>query len=440
MVIAVYGLGYVGAVVMAALASRGHHMIGVDVDAYKVDLVRKGRSPIVEPGLEAMLAAGVAAGRIEATCHHTEAVGRSEMAMICVGTPSLPNGGLDVAPLVRVAQSIGEGMRQREKGRRYVVAVRSTVLPGMVEQHVIPVLEQASGLKTPRDFGVAINPEFLREGTALEDFFHPPKTVIGSTRKTDAARVASLYRGLKAPRFLTDLKTAAMVKYADNTFHALKVVFANEIGLLCRQLGVDAGRVMEIFCQDTRLNLSPAYLRPGFAFGGSCLPKDLRALTRVAREQEVPTPVLQAIAESNQRLIQRAAEWVLDTGKKRIGILGFAFKPGTDDLRESPMVALMEMLLGKGCRLKLYDPHVSLSRLIGANRRFIQERIPHLARLMANQPQHVLRHAELVILGTALPEFEPLLQELGPAQILLDLTPARRRPVVTPARYERLTG
>ncbi|MCX8157195.1 MAG: nucleotide sugar dehydrogenase [Verrucomicrobiae bacterium] len=440
MVIAVYGLGYVGAVVTAALARRGHHLIGVDVDEYKVALVRQGRSPIVEPGLEELLAEGVAARRIEATTHHTEAVGRSAMAMICVGTPSLPNGGLDVAPLVRVAQSIGEGLRQHPPRRRYVVVVRSTVLPGMVEQHVIPALEQASGLRTPRDFGVAIHPEFLREGTALEDFFHPPKTVIGSERKADAERVAGLYRRLQAPLFLTDLKTAAMVKYADNAFHALKVVFANEVGLLCRQMGVESGKVMEIFCHDTRLNLSPAYLRPGFAFGGSCLPKDLRALTRLAREQDVPTPVLQAISESNQRLIQRAAEWVLETGKKRIGILGFAFKPGTDDLRESPMVALMEVLLGKGCRLKLYDPHVSLGRLIGANRRFIQQRIPHLARLMADQPQQVLRHAEMVILGTALPEFEPLLKELAPEQIVLDLTPARKRPPVTPARYTRLTG
>jgi GDP-mannose 6-dehydrogenase len=287
---------------------------------------------------------------------------------------------------------------------------------------------------------VAINPEFLREGSALEDFFHPPKTVIGSLEKRDAERVAALYRGLKAPRFLTDLKTAAMVKYADNTFHALKVVFANEIGLLCRQLGVDAGKVMEIFCQDTRLNLSPAYLRPGFAFGGSCLPKDLRALARLAREHDTPAPVLQAIGESNQRLIQSAAEWVLATGKKRVAILGFAFKPGTDDLRESPMVALMEVLLGKGCQLKLYDPHVSLSRLVGANRRFIQQRIPHLARLMTDKPQTALRRAQVVILGTALPEFEPLLGQLAPSQVLLDLTPARKRPPSTPARYERITG
>lgn len=440
MVIAVYGLGYVGAVVTAALARRGHHLLGVDVDQYKVKLVRQGRSPMVEPGLEAWLAEGVAAGRIEATTDHLEAVQRSEMALICVGTPSLPNGALDAGPLTRVAQSIGEGLRRRSQRSRYVVVVRSTVLPGMVEQHVIPALEEASGLKTPRDFGVAINPEFLREGTALEDFFHPPKTVIGSAKKADAARVAALYRGLKAPRFLTDLKTAAMVKYCDNTFHALKVVFANEIGLLCRQLGVDAGKVMEIFCHDTRLNLSPAYLRPGFAFGGSCLPKDLRALARVAREHDTPAPMLQAIGESNQRLIQRAAEWVLNTGKKRIAILGFAFKPGTDDLRESPMVALMEALLGKGCQLKLYDPYVSLSRLIGANRRFIQERIPHLARWMTDQPQTVLRRAEVVILGTALPEFEPLLQQLAPDQLLLDLTPARKRPLTTPARCERLTG
>lgn len=440
MVIAVYGLGYVGAVVTAALARQGHHLIGVDVDETKVKWVRQGRSPIVEPGLEDLLAEGVRQGRIEATTDHALAVARSDMALICVGTPSLPTGGVDVTPLVRVAQSIGEGLRHRTGRRRYVVVVRSTVLPGIVEQHVIPVLEQCSGLKTPKDFGVAINPEFLREGTALEDFFHPPKTVIGSERKADAVQVGRLYADLRAPRFFTDLRTAAMVKYADNTFHALKVVFANEVGLLCRQLGVDSARVMEIFCQDTRLNLSPAYLRPGFAFGGSCLPKDLRALTRVAREHEVPTPVLQAVVESNQRLIQRAAEWVLATGKKRVGILGFAFKPGTDDLRESPMVSLMEILLGKGLKLKLYDPHVSLSRLIGANRRFVQQRIPHLARLMAEQPETVLRHAQVVILGTALPEFEPLIENLSSSQILLDLTPARVRPPSTPARYERLTG
>lgn len=438
--IAVYGLGYVGAVVTAALASRGHRLIGVDVDAYKVRLVQQGRSPIVEPGLEELLRAGVAAGRIEATTDHTAAVAQTDMAMLCVGTPSLPHGGLDVSHLVRVAGSVGEALRQRKRRRRYRVVVRSTVLPGMVEQHVIPALEQASGLKAGPDFGVAIHPEFLREGSALDDFFHPPKTVIGSDREEDARRVAALYRGVRAPLILTSLKTAAMVKYADNAFHALKVVFANEVGLLCRQLGVNAGEVMEIFCHDTQLNLSPAYLRPGFAFGGSCLPKDLRALTRTAREHEVPAPLLHAIVESNQRLIQRAADFVLGTGKKRVGILGFAFKPGTDDLRESPMVALMEILLGKGCRLKLYDPHVSLSRLIGANRRFIQQRIPHLARLMVEQPDELLRQAQVVVLGNALPEYDALLARLSPGQLVLDLTPARVRPPSTPACYERLTG
>jgi len=437
MKISVFGLGYVGAVVTACLARDGHEVIGVDTDAGKVAVVNDGHSPIVEPGVEELMAAGVKTGRISATTDHKTAVLDTEMSLICVGTPSKPNGELDLTHVVRVCESIGAALK--EKTTRHLVIVRSTMLPGSVEGTVIPALESSSGKKCGSGFGVAINPEFLREGTAIYDFDNPPKTVIGSELLQDAEKVASLYAKLEAPLIMTSLRTAEMVKYTDNVFHALKVTFANEIGALCKELGVDGAEVMSIFCKDRKLNLSEIYLKPGFAYGGSCLPKDLRALTKLAQNKDVRVPVLEAIAASNELQIQRAARRVLASGCRKVGVLGFAFKGGTDDLRESPVVTLIEVLLGKGCELKLYDPHVALGRLVGANRRYIEQHVPHLSKLMAASLEEVVQHGQLILIGNHDSAFDAALEGLGPEKQVIDLRPARPFPK-TAARYERISS
>lgn len=437
MKISVFGLGYVGTVVTACLARDGHRMIGVDTDPGKVDLVNSGRSPIIEAGVDALIAAGRQAGTIEATTDAGRAVRESEVSMICVGTPSRNTGDLDLTYVRRVCEDIGSILAH--KTGYHLVVARSTMLPGSVEGTIIPALEQTSGKKAGVDFGVAINPEFLREGTAVHDFDHPPKTVIGAGSERDSAIVASLYERIEAPLIRTSLQTAEMVKYADNIFHALKVTFANEIGALCKDLGVDGREVMEIFCQDRKLNLSPAYLRPGFAYGGSCLPKDLRALNRLAQSRAVELPMLRAIPASNEQQIRVAAERILATGKRRIGVLGFAFKGGTDDLRESPVVTLIEVLLGKGCDLKLFDGCVSLARLVGANRRYIEERIPHISRLMVGSMAELTEHAEVIIVGNQSPEFMEALKGLAASQSVFDLTPATIPPQ-TAAAYERISS
>jgi GDP-mannose 6-dehydrogenase len=432
--ISIFGLGYVGAVITGCFARGGHRVIGVDTDATKVNLINAGKSPIIEDGLETLIAEGVKTGRVSATTDHAAALAATEISMICVGTPSQPTGELDLKFVERVAENIGAVLRN--KTSRHLVVVRSTMLPGSMRDTVIPALERSSGRKAGVDFGVAVNPEFMRESTAVEDFYHPPKTVIGALREADADTVASLYEGLPAPLIKTRLETAEMVKYVDNIFHALKITFANEIGAVGKAVGVDAHEVMRIFCEDRKLNLSPAYLKPGFAFGGSCLPKDLRALTRLARVRDVGVPLLDSLAASNERRVKDAVDWILATGQRRVGVLGFAFKSGTDDLRESPIVTVIETLLGKGFELKLYDRHVSLARLVGANRRFIEERIPHISRLMVATIPEVL-DCDVVVIGNQSEEFFPPLAGLKPGQRILDLTP-QGKPVNTPARYERL--
>ena len=426
-----------GAVVTACFARDGHRVIGVDTDAYKVDLVNRGLSPIIEKDLPEMLAEGVRRGAIRATSDSREAVLASDLSLICVGTPSQPAGDLDLTYVTRVCESIGQALK--EKASRHLIVARSTMLPGSMEGTVIPALERTSGLTAGAGFGIAINPEFLRESTAIHDFYHPPKTVIGALTEADAGAVAALYANLDAPLVLTSIRTAEMVKYTDNIFHALKVVFGNEIGLICKQMGVNSAEVMDIFCQDRKLNLSPAYLKPGFAYGGSCLPKDLRAMLRLAHNRDIPVPLLTSIGVSNDLLIRRAAEMILRHGRPRVGILGFAFKGGTDDLRESPVLILIEMLLGKGCDLKIYDRHVSLSRLIGANRRYVERHLPHIAALMVETPAEILAHAEIVVLGNQDEQFAAALQNLAPHQRVIDLVgalPADR----APARCEKLTG
>ncbi|MGZ4964745.1 MAG: nucleotide sugar dehydrogenase [Limisphaerales bacterium] len=437
MKISIFGLGYVGAVISGCFAKAGHTVIGVDTDQHKVDLINRGQPPIIEQDLEGLLQAGVKAGLVRATTDPEQAILDSEISMICVGTPSKPNGELDLRFVARVCENIGAVLKSKKE--RHLVVVRSTMLPGSIKNTVQPTLERASGKKAGVDFGLAINPEFLRESTAVHDFYHPPKTVIGSTNRADGELVAKVYEGLPAPVIQTSLEVAEMVKYVDNVFHALKITFANEVGLICKSLGVNGHEVMDIFCHDKKLNLSPAYLKPGFAFGGSCLPKDLRALTRLAQTHDVSVPLLQSITLSNEHQIKHAVELIRHKGKRKIGILGFAFKAGTDDLRESPVVTLAEALLGKGFDIKLYDSHVSLAKLIGMNRKYIEEHIPHISRLMVNSVEEILAHAEVILIGNQDEKFYGALAKMRADQIAIDLTAKAGRPE-TDGEYEKISG
>jgi GDP-mannose 6-dehydrogenase len=418
MKIAILGLGYVGAVSAGCLAREGHEVIGVDPQQAKVDLINEGRTPIVEKDLGGIIEKQVAEGRLRATSDVEDAVRVSDLSIICVGTPSLGNGHIDLTYVKRVCKQIGEGLRDHPG---HTVVVRSTLLPGSMRQTVIPTLEESSGLKAGQDFGVAINPEFLREGTAVHDYFHPPKTVIGELDRASGNVVATLYGHLPCPLIRTDYETAEMVKYADNAWHALKVGFANEIGNICKGLGLDSHKLMEIFCQDTKLNLSPYYLKPGFAFGGSCLPKDVRALTYKAKLLDLNLPILNAILPSNREQLERGIRAVMEKGNRKIGILGFAFKPGTDDLRESPMVELTERLIGKGYELRVYDGAVQLASIRGANRDYILNHIPHISRLMVGSVQEVLDHAGTIVIGNAAAEFREVPRLISPGQSIVDL-------------------
>ena len=398
--IAIFGLGYVGCVSAARLAEAGHAVVGVDVNAEKVAMVNAGQSPIVEPGLEALLSNGVRDGRLRATVAGDEAIRDTELALLCVGTPGRANGAPDFGGLARVCEQIGRALAA--KPGAYTVVVRSTTLPGTLEELVVPAL--CDGLGTaglPPQVQVAVNPEFMREGSALEDFLHPPFTLVGAADADTAERIHALYEHVEAPFVHTGIRTAEMVKYTSNAYHALKVSFSNEIARVCDSRGADAQEVMRIFRLDRKLNVSEAYLRPGFAFGGSCLPKDIRALCHAAQEADVPLPLIGSILPSNTGQIQRAIETVLATRKRRVGVVGLSFKPGTDDLRESPMVTLVEALIGKGCRLKILDKNVEVARLTGANRRYIEEEIPHIASLMCSSVETLLAHAEVLVIGNA---------------------------------------
>src|SRR6476661_3959217 len=363
MKICVLGLGYVGAVSAGLLAKEGHEVIGVDPERAKVDLINEGRSPIIEKDLGEIISEQVQAGRLHAATVVEDAVRHTDLVFVCVGTPSQSNGGIDLRYIRRVCEQIGSTLASHPGAP--VIVFRSTMLPGTMRNVVIPMLEKFSGKRAGEEFGVCINPEFLREGTAVHDFYHPPKTVVGEVNKASGDVLANLYGKLPAPMVRTDIETAEMVKYADNCWHALKVGFANEIGSLCKALDVDAHRVMEIFCQDQKLNLSPYYLKPGFAFGGSCLPKDLRALLYKAKTLDVSLPLLNSLMYSNGEQIEQGIAMVLAAHRKKVGILGFSFKAGTDDLRESPMVELAERLIGKGYELRVYDRNVSLAAVHG---------------------------------------------------------------------------
>ena len=419
MKVSVFGLGYVGSVSAASFAADGHSVVGVDVNPEKVASLNEGRSPIVEQGLDELIRTTASDGRLRATTNTRDAVEATDLSLICVGTPSRRNGSLDLTYLERVCEQIGESLRDKE--RYHVVVVRSTVLPGTTHGVVIPALERTSGKKYGSGFGVTVNPEFLREGTALHDFRHPPMTLVGHNYTSDAEPTQALYSKVEADMVTTDIRTAEMIKYASNTWHALKVCFANEVGNLCKRLEIDSHAVMDIFCRDEKLNLSSYYMKPGFAFGGSCLPKDVRAMQYRAKEVDLDMPVIQSILGSNQLQIQHAIDMVVETGKKKVGLLGFSFKAGTDDLRESPIVILAEALLGKGYSLVIYDKNVSLARLVGANKEYINTQIPHLSSLLCDTVDEVIEKADVIVVGNGSPEFADALKQTRPGQTVIDL-------------------
>jgi GDP-mannose 6-dehydrogenase len=411
-------MGYVGVVSAACLASSGHEVVGIDPSEVKVDLINEGKSPIVEKDIGKMIREQVSLGRLSATTRAAEAVRHTDLCFVCVGTPSLPNGGIDLTYVRRVCEELGAILRYHPAAP--VIVIRSTILPGTMRNLVIPTLEEHSGKRAGIDFGVCFNPEFMREGTAVQDYKSPPKTVIGELGTASGDLLTRAYVGIPGPLIRTDIETAEMVKYADNAWHALKVGFANEIGNVCKQVKVDGHAVMDIFCQDTKLNISPYYLKPGFAFGGSCLPKDLRALLYTAKSHDLTLPILSAILPSNNLQIDRGVQAVIDKGKKRVGVLGFSFKAGTDDLRESPVVELCERLIGKGYELCIYDRNVSIASIRGANRDYILNHIPHISRLMVPSVSEVLTRAETIVIGNAAEEFRDVPQRLLHGQSIID--------------------
>ena len=417
--ISLFGLGYVGTVSAACFAHKGHKVVGVDVSRDKVDMLGSGKSPIVEARVSELIAEAHGAGLLTATTDPRTAVMQTDISFVCVGTPSLRTGKLDLSHIEQVSREIGAALR--EKKAPHTVVLRSTVLPGTSESVVIPIIENASGQKAGVDFNVVYNPEFMREGSAVADFLQPPYTILGSRDPRHLTQVRELYKDLPCTTFETEIPVAEMVKYVSNLFHAVKVGFANEIGTLCKHLGVDTQVVTQIFTSDTKLNISPAYLSPGFAFGGSCLPKDLRAITYRAKELDLDLPVLQSLMPSNAEHIDRAIEAVLHTGKKKVSLLGLSFKAGTDDLRESPQVQLIKRLLGEGCQVRIWDQDVSLGRLAGSNRQYIEEVIPHIGSLLSTNLEEVVKNAEVVIIGTRSADQSHLNGFLRADQVVIDL-------------------
>lgn len=416
--VSIFGLGYVGTVCAGCLAREGHEIVGVDPVRTKVQLINAGKSPIIEADIEEIIADAVKGGRLRATDDSVQAILDTDLSFICVGTPSQINGNLDLTHVRHVCEQLGQALK--DKKARHTVVIRSTILPGTMRRMVIPVLEESSGKKAGKDLGICNNPEFLREGSAVKDFASPPKTVIGELDVASGDVLAALYAKLDAPLIRTDIETAEMIKYIDNSWHALKIGFANEIGNLCKSFSIDAHKAMDIFCQDKKLNISSAYLKPGFAFGGSCLPKDLRALAYSAKLRDLELPILNAILPSNELQVVRGLQLITEKGHKRIGILGFSFKEGTDDLRESPMIEIIERLAGKGYEVRIYDKNVQVARLVGANRDFILNRIPHISRLMVDNIDAVLQHGETIVIGNKSTEFESVPQRLHTGQCLVD--------------------
>jgi GDP-mannose 6-dehydrogenase len=417
--IAIFGLGYVGSVSAACLAAAGHRVFGVDVDSHKLDMIRRGHAPVKEPGLDELLGRLVASGQITVTGETATAVQSCDVSIVCVGTPSRRNGSLDSTFLERVVEDIGRALAVSTS--YHVVAIRSTLLPGVLATRLIPLLESASGRRIGGDIGICVNPEFLREGTAIKDFEKPPFTVIGEFDSRAGDALLRMYGHLEAPvhRLLPD--EASMIKYASNSFHAVKVAFANEIGALCQPLGIDGQRVMRVFCEDRELNISPRYLRPGFGFGGSCLPKDLRAITYLGKELDVTTPMLSSVMPSNDAHIQRVVDIVLDQPKRRVALIGLSFKVGRDDLRESPFVRLAESLIGKGIPLRVFDPDVAIGNVFGRNRAYVEERLPHVAQLFGGTLPEIVNGSDVVIVGKRAPGVETLGGLRRAGQVVVDL-------------------
>jgi len=434
MKISVFGLGYVGCVSAACLARNGHKVMGADVNQNKVNIINSGKSPVVEKDIDEIIKEVTRTGKLISTTDAVKAVHNSEISMICVGTPSKENGSLDLKYVKRVCTEIGSGLR--EKDGCHVVAIRSTVLPGSVEEEVIPTLEKTSGKKAGTDFGVCMNPEFMREGSSVYDFYHPPMTVIGELDKRSGDIVEEIYANIDAPVIRTSIRVAEMIKYVSNAFHGLKVCFANEIGNICKKLKIDSHELMEIFCMDKKLNLSPYYLKPGFAFGGSCLPKDLRALLYKGRREDLRLPLLDSILESNETQIKMGIDLIKKTKKKKIGIFGFSFKPGTDDLRESPMVELIETLLGKGYKISIYDKNVSIAKIFGANKEYIEKEIPHISSLMCSSIKKVLSDSEVLVIGNNSEEFKEIPKLMREGQIMIDLVRIVDGECKTKSKYE----
>ena len=437
MIVSVFGLGYVGTVTGACLAELGARVIGVDVNRVKVDLINGGHSPVVEAGLDALIKRTVEAGTFSATVDVARAVADSDAALVCVGTPSRTNGSLDLTFVRRVTREIGAALAA--KRGYFVFILRSTVLPGTVEEELIPLLEECSGKKAGVDFGVCMNPEFLREGSSVADFFEPPRTVIGQLDARSGDVVAQLCAPIKATIFRVPIPIAEMLKYTDNAFHALKVTFANEIGSICKSLKIDSHKVMELFVSDTKLNLSPYYLKPGFAFGGSCLPKDLRALAHKARTLDIETPLLSSILPSNRLQISRVASRLMEYKGRTLGFLGLSFKNGTDDLRESPLVELIETMLGRGFAIRIYDRFVSLARILGANKDYIEHQIPHISTLMCDSADELMARSDVVVIGNRDPDFGRLLDTARPGQTIIDLVRVTDGPVTIPRDYDGIS-
>ncbi|WP_313117481.1 GDP-mannose 6-dehydrogenase [Ectopseudomonas guguanensis] len=417
--ITIFGLGYVGAVCAGCLSARGHEVIGVDVSQTKIDLINQGKSPIVEPGLAELLEAGVKSGRLRGTTDVAAAVLASELSFIAVGTPSKRNGDLDLGYMESVCKQIGAALRDKQE--RHTVVVRSTVLPGTVKNVVIPLIEAASGKKAGVDFGVATNPEFLRESTAIKDYDFPAMTVIGELDQQSGDLLQELYSELDAPIIRKSIEVAEMIKYTCNVWHAAKVTFANEIGNIAKAVGVDGREVMDVVCQDHKLNLSKYYMKPGFAFGGSCLPKDVRALSYRAGSLDVEAPLISSLMRSNAAQVKKAFDIVTNYDKRRIGLLGLSFKAGTDDLRESPLVELAEMLIGKGYELRIFDSNVEYARVFGANKEYIESKIPHVSSLLCKELDEVVAQSDVLIIGNGEKRFAEVMESVGEDKQIVDL-------------------
>jgi GDP-mannose 6-dehydrogenase len=422
--ISVFGLGYVGCVSAACLASDGHTVVGVDINALKVDLVEQGLSPVVEPGLSELVAEGVGEGRLRVARTGADAVHETDVTMITVGTPSNRNSSIHLGHLENTCREIGAALRTKDDYHH--VIVRSTVLPGTTRDVVVPLLEETSGKRASRGFGVYMNPEFMREGTAIDDYYRPSFIVFGGEAGGDAGIAERIYDAVEAPLIHTTLETAEMIKYVCNAFHALKVAFGNEIGSLAKAYGVDGQEVMEIFCRDNRLNISPAYLKPGFAFGGSCLPKDLRALVYGAKQNDVDAALLSSVLESNRQHIEKGVQLVEATGRRRVGVLGISFKPGTDDVRESPIVALVETLIGRGYEVSIHDRTVDPEQLVGANKAFLERELPHIAALMRPSVGDVLESSDVVVIANGDSAFRDVARQVSNGQIVIDLVGTAR--------------